>query len=80
MLNTMIGMTAVNVAGFFDLDYIISFLMIVIGFTMMKKCSSKALITAGRLLFAVGTGMTVWMVLWQLMPWFMAELIYGMRI
>ena len=36
MLNTVIGMTAVNVAGFFDLDYIISFLMIVIGFTMMK--------------------------------------------
>jgi len=74
-----IGVTTVAAAGF-DWDYILCAVMIVAGFVMMKKCTGKLLLTRGRLLFALGWGIVVWMIMWQITPGIMAQIIYGVRI
>ncbi len=74
-----VGITAFISSGL-DRDYIICAVMIVAGFVMIKKCTGKLFLTRGRLLFALGWGVLAWMILWQITPGIMAQVIYGVRI
>ena len=63
-----------------DRNYIFCALMIVAGFILMKKCTGKLFLARGRLLFALGWSILAWMILWQVTPGIMAQIIYGVRI
>ncbi|MBQ8603442.1 MAG: hypothetical protein IJ410_01175 [Oscillospiraceae bacterium] len=79
-MDTFIGVTAFTTAALPDWDYIISILMVIIGFVIMKKCRKSLFLNIGRLIFALGWGMIVWMIMWQITPVIMAEIIYGVRV
>ena len=79
-MNAVTGVTTFVTGAVFDPDYIISFAMIAIGFVMMKKSKKKLFLNTGRVLFAVGFGLITWLVMWQITPRIMAEIVYGVRV
>ena len=74
-----IGMTAISSAGI-DAEYFLCLDMIIVGYIVMKKCTAKWLSFMGRFVFAVGYGLFLWMILWQIAPGIMAQVVYGLRI
>ena len=66
-------------AGKIDIDFIVCAVMIISGFFISKSKNKKAAF-AGRAIFGIGTAVLVWLVLWQTVPYIMAEIIYGFRV
>ena len=79
MTADFMGVTTLITSGV-DGEYFLCLAMIIIGYIMMKKCSVKRVSLWGRFVFAVGYGLFLWMILWQIAPGVIAQVVYGLRI